>query len=192
MLSHLKRNKSMKLGLPRTTKNCDSRELPKRWECGGGSPLLTAVGGQLSNGAITRFRFLGTTQFVITNNQNLISPPDTTWSRKSELLLCGRNLESLSEWAKGKRDFLVTCIPHICHFLYTGRIFKFKMLHLEITQIYPKKVKYVVFLRSIWKNLHPTEFFTRAAPVVPVTNMRYAQAFSQFCSVLLVLDVLVF
>ena len=64
-------------------------------------------------------------------------------------------------------------IPHICHFLYTGRIFKFKILHLEITQIYPKKVKYVVFLRSIWKNLHLTEFFTRAAPVVPVTNMRY-------------------
>ena len=32
-------------------------------------------------------------------------------------------------------------IPHICHFLYTGRIFKFKILHLEITQIYPKKVK---------------------------------------------------
>ena len=30
------------------------------------------------------------------------------------------------------------------------------------------------FLRSIWKNLHLTEFFTRAAPVVPVTNMRYA------------------
>ena len=31
------------------------------------------------------------------------------------------------------------------------------------------------FLRSIWKNLHLTEFFTRAAPVVPVTNMRYGQ-----------------
>ena len=67
------------------------------------------------------------------------------------------------------------CIPHICHFLYTGRIFKFKILHLEITQIYPKKVKYAVFLRLIWKNLHPTEFFTRAAPVVPVTNMRYGK-----------------
>jgi len=71
-------------------------------------------------------------------------------------------------------SYLDKYIPHICHFLYTGRIFKFKILHLEITQIYPKKVKYVVFLRSIWKNLHPTEFFTRAAPVVPVTNMRYA------------------
>ena len=107
MLSHLKRNKSMKLGLPRTTKNCDSRELPKRWECGGGSPLLTAVGGQLSNGAITRFRFLGTTQFVITNNQNLISPPDTTWSRKSELLLCGRNLESLSLSEQREREIFL-------------------------------------------------------------------------------------
>ena len=30
-------------------------------------------------------------------------------------------------------------------------------------------------MRSIWKNLHLTEFFTRAAPVVPVTNMRYEQ-----------------
>ena len=64
-------------------------------------------------------------------------------------------------------------IPHICHLLYTGRIFKFQILHLKITKIYPKKRKYVIFLRSIWKNLHLTEFFTRAAPVVPVTNMRY-------------------
>ena len=62
-------------------------------------------------------------------------------------------------------------IPHICHFLYTGRIFKFQILHPKITRIYPKKSKYVFFLRSIWKNLHLTEFFTRAAPVVPVTNM---------------------
>ena len=31
------------------------------------------------------------------------------------------------------------------------------------------------FLRSIWKYLHLTEFLTRAAPVVPVTNMRYVQ-----------------
>ena len=29
------------------------------------------------------------------------------------------------------------------------------------------------FLRSIWKNIHLTEFFTRAVPVVPVTIMRY-------------------
>ena len=65
------------------------------------------------------------------------------------------------------------CIPHICHLLYTGRIFKFQILHLKITKIYPKTRKYVIFLRSIWKNLHLTEFFTRAAPVVPVTNMRY-------------------
>ena len=67
-----------------------------------------------------------------------------------------------------------TAIPHICHLLYTGRIFKFQILHLKITKIYPKKRKYVIFLRSIWKNLHLTDFFTRAAPVVPVTNMRYA------------------
>ena len=67
-------------------------------------------------------------------------------------------------------------IPHICHLLYTGRIFKFQILHLKITKIYPKTRKYVIFLRSIWKNLHLTEFFTRAAPVVPVTIMRYGLA----------------
>ena len=33
------------------------------------------------------------------------------------------------------------------------------------------------FFRSIWKNLHLTEFFTRAAPVVPVTNMRNGQIY---------------
>merc|ERR1719500_2232594 len=76
---------------------------------------------------------------------------------------------------KEEQDCLkVETIPHICHLLYTGRIFKFQILHLKITKIYPKTRKYVIFLRSIWKNLHLTEFFTRAAPVVPVTNMRYA------------------
>ena len=63
----------------------------------------------------------------------------------------------------------------VVHLLYTGRIFKFQILHLKITKIYPKTRKYVIFLRSIWKNLHLTEFFTRAAPVVPVTNMRYGR-----------------
>jgi len=36
-------------------------------------------------------------------------------------------------------------IPHICHFLYTGRIFKFQILHLKIFKNTPKRVKYVVF-----------------------------------------------
>ena len=30
-------------------------------------------------------------------------------------------------------------IPDICHFLYTGRIFKLKILHLKIPKIYPQK-----------------------------------------------------
>ena len=74
----------------------------------------------------------------------------------------------------------VVDIPHICHLLYTGRIFKFQILHLKITKIYPKKRKYVIFLRSIWKNLYLTDFFTRAAPVVPVSNMRYGSKFNIF------------
>ena len=32
----------------------------------------------------------------------------------------------------------------------------------------------------MWKNLHLTEIFTRAAPVVPVTNMRYAYMLSVY------------
>ena len=67
----------------------------------------------------------------------------------------------------------IITISHICHFLYTDRIFKFQILHLKIPQIYPQKSQICSFLRSIWKNLHLTEIFTRAAPVVPVTNMRY-------------------
>ena len=30
-------------------------------------------------------------------------------------------------------------IAHICHFLYTGKIFKFQSLHLNIPKIYPQK-----------------------------------------------------
>ena len=41
-----------------------------------------------------------------------------------------------------------------------------------------KKVYYMQFLRSIWKILHLTEYFTRAAPVVPVTNIRYVKLYS--------------
>ena len=67
-------------------------------------------------------------------------------------------------------------MPHICHFLYTGRIFKLQILHLKIAQFYPKNVKYVFFCVQCGKKLHLTEIFIRAAPVVPVTNMRYAPA----------------
>ena len=43
----------------------------------------------------------------------------------------------------------------------------------KLQQIPPKREKHAVYLRLIWKNLHLTYFFTRAPPVVPVTNMRY-------------------
>merc|ERR1712198_350048 len=71
-------------------------------------------------------------------------------------------------------------IPHICHFFYTGRIFESQTftpknykIHPKITTNTPKKRKYALFLHFILKNLHLTYFFTRAPPVVPVTNMRY-------------------
>ena len=88
-----------------------------------------------------------------------------------------------------KQIWYIWHIPHICHFLYTGRIFKFQILHLKITRIYPKKSKICIFLRSIWKNLHLTEFFTRAAPVVPVTNMRYGHTVYYKCIISIVVSV---
>ena len=53
-------------------------------------------------------------------------------------------------------------IPDICHFLYTGRIFNYKILHPKIpknTQKYPKNSKIYSVSRSIWKILHLTELF---------------------------------
>ena len=50
-------------------------------------------------------------------------------------------------------------IPDICHFPYTGRIFKFKILHPKIPQKYPKSSRICSFLRSIQKILHLTELF---------------------------------
>ena len=65
------------------------------------------------------------------------------------------------------------CIPHICHFFYNGRSFeswyftpKNYEKHPKITAHSPKKCKICIFLRSIWKILHQTEFFTQAPPVV--------------------------
>ena len=71
---------------------------------------------------------------------------------------------------------------HTCHFYYTGRIFYYQYFtpknyekHHKITTNSPKKCEMCIFLRPIWKILHRTDFFTQAPPVVPVTNMRYAQ-----------------
>ena len=50
-------------------------------------------------------------------------------------------------------------IPHICHFLYTGRIFKFQILHLKITQIYPKKSKICIFLAFNLEKFTPDRIF---------------------------------
>ena len=75
------------------------------------------------------------------------------------------------------------CIPHICHFFYTGRIFENQILHPKKRQKTPKTLKmslksqiYAVF-HSIWKKFTPDRiFFTQAPPVVPVTNMRYVNS----------------
>jgi len=50
-------------------------------------------------------------------------------------------------------------IPHICHFLYTGRIFKFQILHRKITQIYPKKSKICIFLAFNLEKFTPDRIF---------------------------------
>ena len=50
-------------------------------------------------------------------------------------------------------------IPHICHFLYTGRIFKFHSLHLKITQIYPKKSKICSFFAFNLEKFTPDRIF---------------------------------
>ena len=55
-------------------------------------------------------------------------------------------------------------LTHICHFLYTGRIFKLQILHLKIAQIYPKNVKYVVFGVQCGKKITPDRnFYTGSA-----------------------------
>ena len=67
-------------------------------------------------------------------------------------------------------DPAVPCIPHICHFFYTGRIFeslyftpKIYEKHPKITVTSPKKCKICCFSHSIWKILHRTEFFDTSA-----------------------------
>merc|ERR1739844_281502 len=49
--------------------------------------------------------------------------------------------------------------PHICHFLYTGRIFKFKILHLKLTKIYPKKSKICSFFAFNLEKYTPDRIF---------------------------------
>ena len=82
------------------------------------------------------------------------------------------NLRQLQKTARqtSHRVFLMKLsdnghIPHICHFFYTGRIFKSQYStpinykkHPKITTYIPKKCKICIFLRSIWKILHWTEF----------------------------------
>ena len=57
-------------------------------------------------------------------------------------------------------------IPHICHFLYTDRIFENQILHPKkrlkapkTLQMSLKKSNICIFFHSIWKNLHLTEIF---------------------------------
>ena len=50
-------------------------------------------------------------------------------------------------------------IPHICHFLYTGRIFKFQILHLKITKIYPKNSKICSFFVFNLQKFTPHRIF---------------------------------
>ena len=55
-------------------------------------------------------------------------------------------------------------IPYICHFFYTGKIFGEWNLHSKLPIFRVKSVKIYTGQKK----------FTRAPPVAPVTNMRYA------------------
>merc|ERR1719500_2297322 len=61
---------------------------------------------------------------------------------------------------KEEQDCLkVETIPHICHLLYTGRIFKFQILHLKITKIYPKQSKICSFFAFNLKKIYTRQNF---------------------------------
>ena len=71
-------------------------------------------------------------------------------------------------------------IPHICHFLYTDRIFENQILHPKKRLKAPKTLKMslkksniCIFFTQSGKIYTWQKFFTQAPPVVPVTNMRY-------------------
>ena len=72
------------------------------------------------------------------------------------------------------KDKGISLIHDICHFLYTGSIFKYKILHPKIHKNTQKIVNYVVFCVQSGKFYTWQNYFTRALPVVPVTNIRYA------------------
>ena len=55
--------------------------------------------------------------------------------------------------------------------------------HPKITTITPQKSKTCSFSRSIWEISHLREIFTRGPPVVPVTNMRYAEHLTGYARV---------
>ena len=72
------------------------------------------------------------------------------------------------------------CIPLICHFFYTGRIFENQILHPKKQLKTPKTLKISLkksnvcsFFTQSGKIYTRKKFFTQAPPVMPVTNMRY-------------------
>ena len=65
-------------------------------------------------------------------------------------------------------------IPNICHFFYTGKIFGELNLHRNLHSKLPIYTVNCQFFRvKSEKNYTGQKRFTRAAPVAPVTNMRY-------------------
>ena len=77
---------------------------------------------------------------------------------KGKRPLKGRDSRILGAYQRRKEP-LKESIPHICHFLYTGRIFKFKILHLKITKIYPKKSKICSFFAFNLEKFTPDRIF---------------------------------
>ena len=49
---------------------------------------------------------------------------------------CGLKFQKIGVFLLSDNMMLFVRIPHICHFHYTGRIFKFQIIHLKITRIY--------------------------------------------------------
>ena len=69
-------------------------------------------------------------------------------------------------------------IPHICHFFYTGKIsenkiYTEKRVHkrCQLSNYYTEKYQFCVHSGKIYTG---QKKFTPAPPVVPVTNIRYA------------------
>ena len=61
-------------------------------------------------------------------------------------------------------DAQASLIPHICNFLFTGRIFKFQILHLKIPKIYPQKSQMCSFFAFNLEKFTPDRnFYTGSA-----------------------------